>query len=118
MNGNFNSSLPPAPDFIPVCCTLNSLLAVDDLAQVVIPFSARIHSISSSCRALVSGTATVVVKNTAGSTIGSVDMTAAGQFTNLAPSITTLAANDKLRFCMSGIGVGLADVCIVVWLTR
>lgn len=103
---------------VPIVVPLTSLLAVDDIAQVLMPGSSLtyiIAGISASCRVLTSGTATLVVKNAAGATITSIVLTAGGVVAG-ALALDTIAAGDKLRFGFSGVGVGLVDVTATVWI--
>lgn len=102
---------------VPINVTLSSLLAVDDIAQVIMPGSDTytITSISASCRLLTSGTATLVCKNGAGSTVTSIVLTA-GAIVAGTLSISTITGGDKFRLGFSGIGIGLADVIATIWI--
>lgn len=102
---------------VPINVTMSSLLVTDDVGQVLAPGSDTytIAGISASCRALVSGTATLIVKNAAGSTVTSIALSA-GSIIAGTLSISTIAGGDKLRFGFTGIGVGLADVVVTAWL--
>lgn len=108
--------------FIPLVVPMSSLLASDDIAQVIVPsipgYSALqldAHDWSVSARALISGTATLVIKNGAGTTLASKALTAAGVFA-FTPSVSMINAGDRLRFGFTGLGLGLQDVCVTGWL--
>lgn len=100
----------------------STLLVADDLARVPIPSilnhpNVKIDSVpwSLSARALLSGTATIVVKNNAGTVLASRAITAAGTYT-FTPTVSTINAGDTLRFGMTGLGLGLSDVSVTAWL--
>lgn len=107
---------------VPISVQFSSLLAANDIAQAVVPGTGSdVYTImfaSASCRALVSGTATPVVLNGAGSTIFSLALSGAAPLTatSSSPSVATIVGGDKLRFGLSGIGVGLSDVSVTVWI--
>lgn len=106
----------------PIVVPMPSLLATDDVCRVTIPTIPGYATIqldavpwSISTRALISGTATMNVKNGAGTTVASRAITAAGVF-SFTPTTSTIAAGDVLRFGFSGLGLGLSDVCVTAWL--
>lgn len=107
---------------VPVNVAMSSLLAVDDIAQVIVPsipgYSALQtdwHDWSVSARALISGTATLVVRNGAGTLMASRALTAPGVFA-FTPTVSMINAGDRLRFGFTGIGLGLQDVNVTGWL--
>lgn len=97
---------------------MSTLLAVNDIARVVMPGTGSdtysIESCSVSARALVSGTATVVVLNGAGTSIFSIPMSGTAPITSSSssPGVSTIAGGDMFRIGFSGIGVGLQDVSV------
>ena len=101
---------------VPINVTMSSLLAVDDIGQVLMPGTETyvISGISASCRALISGTATLIAKNGAGSTIASINLIA-GSIVVGSLSIASIVGGDKIRLGFTGIGIGLADVVVTVW---
>lgn len=106
----------------PIVVPMPSLLAADDVVRVTVPtipgyatIQLDAHAWSVSVRSFLSGTATVVVKNGAGTTLASRAITAAGVF-SFTPTTATIAAGDVLRFGFSGLGLGLGDVCVTAWL--
>lgn len=102
---------------VPINITMTSLLAADDIGQVLMPGSETyvIAGISASCRALISGTATLIAKNGAGSAITSINLTA-GAVVAGSLSIASIVGGDKIRLGFTGIGIGLADVVATVWI--
>lgn len=106
----------------PLVVPMPSLLATDDVCRITVPTIPGYSTIqldacpwSVSSRALLSGTATMNVKNGAGTTVASRAITAAGVF-SFTPTVSTIAAGDVLRFGFSGLGLGLSDVCVTAWL--
>lgn len=107
---------------VPINVAMSSLLAVDDIAQVIVPnipgYSALQtdwHAWSVSARALISGTATLVVRNGAGTLMASRALSAPGVFA-FTPTVSMINAGDRLRFGFTGIGLGLQDVNVTGWL--
>lgn len=109
--------------FVPIIVTMSSLLALDDIAQVSLPsvpeavgpFLLDQADWTASVRALVSGTATLVVKNGAGDTLASKAIAATGLHL-FRPVVQVIDQTDRLRFGFSGVGIGLADVTVTGWL--
>src|SRR5262245_1855598 len=108
---------------VPLVICFSSLLAADDIAQVNIPSvddgSARVQidacDWAFSLRALISGTASLVVKRGDGTTIATAARTSAG-ITLFRPTVSLISMGDRLRFGLTGVGVGLADVSVTGWL--
>jgi hypothetical protein len=106
----------------PITVVISSLVVSDDINRVLIPTilnhpNVTIDTVpwSVSAKALVSGTATLVIKNDAGTLLATKAITAAGSF-NFTPIVSTINAGDNLHFGFSGIGLGLSDVCVTGWL--
>jgi len=98
--------------------SLGTLAVADDIAQI--PNATlgplRIRRVFASARLLTLGTATVIVKNGGGVTVGSVPLAAPGPVVNdVAPAVLTILAGGRLRFGFTGLGTGLGDVTAGVW---
>ena len=104
---------------VPIVTQLAAGLVTDNLAQVLVAGPASdtytISGISSACRNLTAGTATVVVKNNAGSIITTINLSS-GAIVSGALAITTIVGGDRLRMGLTSLGIGLADITVTVWL--
>ncbi len=120
--GDIAEWLSSGSSLVPITVTFSSLLAADDLARVIVPSPPGVTSIkldahdwSVSARVLLAGTATLVVKNAAGTTLASRAITGAEGF-SFTPAVSSINPGDVLRFGFTGLGVGLQDVCVTAWL--
>ena len=102
--------------WVPVTFGFPTLVAADDVVRAVLPALSgmELGVLSIGVRAITSGTATMVLKNAAGTTLASMAVTAAGTSTTT-PSPISVASGETLRFGFSGIGVGLLDVSVCQW---
>lgn len=108
--------------FIPISVNMSSLLAVDNITHhptLALPgvtsYKIDAYPWSVNARVLISGTATLVVKNGAGTTLATKAITSAGVST-FTPSVSTITAGDRFMFGFSGVGIGLGDVSVTGWL--
>lgn len=108
----------------PLVLQMSSPLALEDIAQIVIPrlagngvgmIALDAQDWSVSARKLDGGTAILVCKNGAGQLVVSVPISEEGFFT-FTPLIAKIATGDRLRFGFSNVGTGLADVTVTAWL--
>lgn len=108
---------------IPLVINFPTLAILDDIAVVPLPLiedgAGRVQldyaDWAFTARALTSGTATLVIKRNDGTIIGTASLTVPGTVV-FRPSQSTLAMGNRLRFGLSGIGVGLLDVSVVGWI--
>lgn len=103
------------PFIVPLAATLPSLTVVNNSVRLPMPYAATIKSVWVSARTLVSGSLTLTVTNQSAATVATLTLNAAGllQGTVVIPAV---AAADTLSINITGIGVGLADVVVTIWL--
>lgn len=102
--------------WVPITASFPTILAVGDILQIVLPPIAGmvLGQLSVGVRGITSGTATMQMKNAAGTVLASLGITAAGTMTTT-PSPTPISSSDSLRFGFTGIGIGLIDVTVCQW---
>lgn len=111
-----------SPDGFLVCGTvaMSTLTVADDVATFlnVSGHNIRVRRLWASARVLTLGTATVIVKNALGNTVGSIPLASPGPVFNdipTSPPNITVMSGGRLRFGFTGIGTGLVDVTAGLW---
>lgn len=108
--------MPPFPSmFVPYPIALPSITVLNNLVRAPFPYACTLQGVWVSAQAIISGNLTMTITNKAAQTVATVSLNAAGIVTGTI-LISSIAANEVLSVNVTGIGIGLANVFLTLWI--